>query len=716
MKKNRTLHLFLTGICSFLLALSLKLEAGIQYDQSTPEIAFAAQRVAESLGSARASITFEIKPDTSKPEAFTIQREADGTIRIIGTDAAGAMYGGLEVAEQLGIGGPAKVKSHSQQPAMGMRGIKFNIPLDVRTPSYTDMGDAGQFNIPHMWDFDFWKAFIDEMALHRYNYLSLWNLHPFPSLVKVPEYPDIALDDVKRAVGLTKKHYDGRGQNFDAEEILDKTETLMEMTIDQKIEFWRKVMRYGKERNVDIYFVTWNVFDYGTEGKYGINDELDNETTKDYFRKSVKALFLTYPDLKGIGITTGENMHGASNQEKEDWMLETYGQGVLDVAKAQPNRKITFLHRQHQAGAKAIAKTFKPLIDHPNIEFLFSFKYAKAHSYSATRQTFHGSFVNDLKDHGGLKTIWTMRNDSTYLFRWAAPDFLREFVQNIPKEVNRGYYFGSDGWIWGRDFICKTGPHKGALEIKRHWLQWLLWGRLAYDPQLPNERIAGILQARFPEVDGAALLEAWQSASMVFPLVTGFHWGPLDFHWYAEGCVGVRGSRKKDGFHDVESFIKLDSHGGTDFIDIETYVKNLRKGADMKGTTPHQVAEQLLQNADQALSALKQMDANDSEELTETLKDIEALALLSRYYGHKIEGSTRLHLFRELNEQQDKARAVAALEQAAEAWRAYVANLTARYHTPIWCARIRGAPVDWKGLTRWVEEDITIAKEASGKQ
>ena len=49
-----------------------------------------------------------------------------------------------------------------------------------------------------MWSMDFWREFFDEMARDRYNVLSLWSLHPFPSLVKVPEYPDVALADVKR--------------------------------------------------------------------------------------------------------------------------------------------------------------------------------------------------------------------------------------------------------------------------------------------------------------------------------------------------------------------------------------------------------------------------------------------------------------------------------------------------------------------------------------
>ena len=67
----------------------------------------------------------------------------------------------------------------------------------------------------------------------------------------------------------------------------------------------------------------------------------------------------------------------------------TYALGVLDAAEEMPERKFTFIHRQHMAGALDIAEKFKPLVDHPNIEFLFSFKYAKAHVMSATTQPYH---------------------------------------------------------------------------------------------------------------------------------------------------------------------------------------------------------------------------------------------------------------------------------------------------------------------------------------
>ena len=118
------------------------------------------------------------------------------SVVVLGSNATGAMYGGLDVAEAIRLGTVEELRDADQTPFQEKRGIKFNIPLDARTPSYSDNTDAAQANIPEMWSFDFWREILDEMARHRFNVLSLWNLHPFPSLVKVPEFPDVALNDV----------------------------------------------------------------------------------------------------------------------------------------------------------------------------------------------------------------------------------------------------------------------------------------------------------------------------------------------------------------------------------------------------------------------------------------------------------------------------------------------------------------------------------------
>jgi len=644
-------------------------------------------------------------PAELKHEGFSLQVK-NGKIAIIAKDEAGLMYGGLELAEQIEVNGLNGIQPMEKNPYMEMRGTKFNIPLDVRTPSYTDPCDAAQKNIPEMWNFDFWKEYIDDLATYRYNYISLWSLHPFPTMIKVPGYEDVALADVQRSTVKWEEYYSGLGIGFDAPEILASPEIVKQISIEEKIAFWKKVMTYGKSRNVDFYIVTWNIFVNGTDGKYGITDDINNETTRDYFRKSVKQMFVTYPDLAGIGLTTGENMDGASFEEKEDWAFDTYAQGVLDAAKALPDRKFTFIHRQHMAGAKDIAEKFKPLTEQKNVDFIFSFKYAQAHVMSATRQLFHEKFVNDI---GDMKTIWTLRNDDNYYFRWGAPDFVREFIQNIPYDVSRGFYYGSDQWIWGREFTMKEAETPRQIEIAKHWYHWMMWGRLGYDPTLSNERFIQILDQHFPEADASKLFTAWEEASMIYPTTTGFHWGPLDFQWYIEGCKSRPGyAQNETGFHDVNRFINLPPHPMSGFQSIPDYVKMKIEGTTGELMSPPEVSQKLHTHADKALAIVDSMGEIDNKELKVTTHDIRTMALLGKYYAYKIAGSTQLALYRETREPKYQDAAIEQLQLALDAWKNYTQTAMQQNINPLWTNRV--GYVDWVKITDCVAGDIDIAK------
>ena len=622
---------------------------------------------------------------TLKSEGFSLRTTPGrGTTAywIVGQDAAGAMYGGLELAEVIRCAGLEGVKPVDQNPYMALRGIKYNCPLDERTPTYhAHSGDAQRKNVLVMWDMNFWKAYIDDLARFRYNYLSLWNLHPFPSMVRVPGYEKVALADVQST-----------------------TETL-KMTMDEKIAFWREVMRYGKDRNVDLYVVTWNIFVHGTDGQYGLTDKYDNPTTTDYFRKSVKQMFLTYPDLAGIGLTTGERMPGLSTTQKETWALATYGQGVLDAAAAQPGRKIRLIHRQHQTGAQAIAKTFQSLVDNPDIDFIFSFKYAQAHVFSATQQPFCNNFVKDI---GSLKTIWTLRNDDNFYFRWGAPDFVREFIMNIPYDVSQGFYYGSDGYVWGREFLSTEPETPRQLDMAKQWYHWMLWGRLGYDPGVTNERFIQILGAHFPQIPSQDLFTAWQEASLIYPITTGFHWGDMDYKWYIEGCFSRTGpAETPTGFHDVNRFITLGTHPGTDNLTIPAYVDAVAAGKQPTGTTPIQVSQQIHGHADKALQILDKLPKVTDKELRRTLGDIRAMACLGKYYGHKIRGATELALYRKNKNQAHQDAAIREMTQAAQYWERYTATALAQYTNPILLNRV--GLCDWRALTADVWKDVEIA-------
>jgi hypothetical protein len=635
---------------------------------------------------------------------------------VIGADPAGQMYGGLELAEQIRALGVERVTPLARSPHMALRGTKLNVPLDVRTPSYSDMSDSGQAAMGDVWDFGFWREYLDQLARHRYNFVSLWNEHPFPSLVRVPEFPDVALADVLRSTGPFEEDYPTIGTGLVTPAMLAHVKVLRRLTIDQKIEHWRRIMRYAKDRNIEFSWITWNIFTYGVDGKYGITDAIDNPRTVEYFRASVRALFRTYPLLRGIGLTTGENMGDASFEAKESWAFEAYGRGVLDAARAEPGRQFRFIHRQHQTRAQDIAKTFEPLLAAPNVEFLFSFKYAQAHALSSTKQTFHEGYLESL---GKFRTLWTLRNDDALMFRWAAPDFVRQFVENIPAQKSAGYYFGSDNWVWAREFLDLRPRAPRTLEIDKHWLHFLLWGRLGYDPTLSNERIVALVAQRFGRVDAEGLLDAWQNASLIYPLVTGFHWGEFDFQWYIEGCRSRPGpAQTASGFHDVNRFITLGVHPATDNIAIPRYVQAVTRGERLSGTTPLGVADQIAARARAALTALPALESSaaaearagrSNDELLGTLGDIRAMARLGQYYAAKIRGATELALFRSTAEAAHRERAVAALTEAAGHFRAYAAEARSRYHNPVWTNRV--GVVDWAELIAEAERDIVIASE-----
>ena len=654
---------------------------------------------------------------TVESEGFALKRTGRRNqfhVAITGKDDAGAMYGGLELAEQIRTQGVDGVVDTARNPYMPMRGVKFNIPLDLRSPSYSDMSDSAQENIGTVWDFEFWRAYLDALARDRYNFVSLWNLHPFPSMVRVPKYPDVALNDVWRSKIKFEEDYSTRATDIVTPAMLANKEVVKQLTIEQKIDFWRRVMQYAKDRNIDFYVMTWNIYTYGVDGQYGITDAIDNPKTIDYVRASVREMFRTYPLLRGIGLTTGENMGAvsgdASFEAKENWVFATYGQGVLDAARAEPGRRIRLIHRQHETRAQDIAKTFRPVIAQPNVDFVFSFKYAQAHVLSSTTQNFHRGYLESL---GDLKTLWTLRNDDALMYRWAAPDFVREFVKNIPHEKSQGYYFGSDMWVWGREFLALNPGLSGQLEIDKHWLHFLLWGRLGYDPTLDDERIADLVARRFPGIDARKFLSAWQDASMVYPLVTGFHWADFDFQWYIEGCRSRPGPAKTaSGFHSVDTFINQPVHPGTNNITIPAYVAGVLAKNIPKGTTPLQVADQLDERARRVIAAIVSINqwarGTMTAEYEATLTDLVLMSSLGKYYAEKIRGATELALFRETLAREHQDRAVEHLNLAAQNWLQYTQRAKVFYRNPVWTNRV--GLVDWNELDAEVKRDIDIAR------
>ncbi len=575
---------------------------------------------------------------------------------VFGGDDSGVMYGALQLAEYIRFSGLPEALNEDDTPHLRNRGIKFNIPFDKEAPTYfyDSRGTANRLAIRHVWDLSFWKTWFDEMARHRYNVLSLWNPHPFTSMVNLEEeYPGVAIQ------GVT---------GFDKD---DNETQINDWSIDQKIAFWREVMKYGHERGFRIFIFTWNIFLSTAEGKHGIGKGPENQATRAYLHKSTRRLFETYPHLTGMGLTVGENMDTDDTNLKEEWAWDAYGSAVLEVAKANPERQITFIHRLLQSDLSTTAKYFQPLIDQPNVRFDLSHKYSNAHAHAAVKPVYWArKKLEPQLEKLGITSWLTIRNDDWYFLHWAEPQFIRDYIANFPtvgKYID-GIYIGPDGWAFSRVFTSKDPLYEeqNMLDIQRTWLMQKIWGRIAYNPAVGDELFTRHLQARYPGVSSEALFEAWTKASRAVRLfneqVTG-DWS-LDFHWMPE-----RWTAKDEGYRTLTDLLETEPMDGSPLVGIK---KTARGDVDDDERSALANADDIQRLANEAQASLDKLSVVTDRELAHNLSDIQSMIHLALVGAHKIRAGVA-------KEQNDLPEARAQMLTAYRHWYKYADLMDSRY-------------------------------------
>ena len=696
---------------------SARQKVAIVHDGGGPQVAFAVEDLRQALRAtgygldaekADLRIVFETFAPGMGPQAFRIRKESDRAIRVVGGDELGTMYGGLELAEQVTLGGGlGAVRELARKPHIFRRGLKFNIPFDARAPSYDDTGTAAQKNIAVMWEFDFWAAFLDTMARNRYNVLTLWTCHPYPGLVKLEKYPGIGYDDVC----VLKDPVDTKtDRHFNDLDMYDRKsfKVVKEISLDDKIKFWNRVFDRAEARGIEIHIFHWNIYTFGARGKHGIDDLPDNPKTIEYMRYCIGEFLKTYPQVDGIGVTAGEHVNrqhvkNVGGIEKFLWL--TYGQGAMDAKAENPEREIRFIFRQHQANLGKIDAAFEDF-DGP---FNTGHKYARARIYSTTTSPYLDfEYRKQLQEH---KTpCWlNLRNDDIFVFRWGDADYVREFLQNVPRDLMRfeaGFYMGPDGFVWGREFVAKDPALAGEIEVFKHWYRFMLWGRLGYDLTLTRDYFEQRLRQRFPQTAAARLYDTWAAASQIIHQINHFFFRVNDFQFSPEGCI------HRGGFLTVDAFFQHPPLRGSGMLSVQEYARAVLKGKDFDGITPLEVANTLDRMAERALAGTKTLSkagTNPSKELGATLADIEALAYLGRYYADKIRGAAELAVYRADPKRKVRhEQAVRHLTDAVEEWESYTRVAAGQYRPQLFS---RSHYMDWEELLEDVKKEVETVRK-----
>ncbi len=638
-------------------------------------------------------------PKYQGSQRYAIRRKGQN-IWVLADNTVGGMYGGLDIAEALSTNHHEWIVDKDKQPYLEERGIKFNMSLDLRTPSYNEPGDAAQANIPEMWKEEFWQEYFDELARNRMNVMSLWSLNIFPSMVYIPEFPEVGLNDVWRTKGKYDDKYSMRGINFDRPNLYDSVEIVKKITIHEKMDFWRKVMQMADERGISVYVFHWNMFTYGAAGKHGITQSQTNDTTIAYFRAATREMIRQYPLLKGIGITAGEGMDNkrTDEYENEKWLWRAYGEGINEGLKDTPNRDFRLIHRFHETAFGKIKESFKNL----NCRMDLSLKYAIAHMYSISNPTFVKDAFPVLSEK--YKTWLTIRNDDIYSMRWANVDYARQFITTIPnRELVAGYYMGPDGYTWGRDFLNKNTLKNPPLVIKKQWVSNRIWGLLSYDPSTPKPVFEALIENQFAGKQTATLMPTWEAASMVFPYITRFVWGDIDLKWFPEANISSPSYR---GFYTVAEYINRVPMKGSNIGGISEW---LHSDAKAKGLiSPLLIADTLQILSNKALNGLKKMpkySAVSNNELQQTQSDIEAFATIGLYYSAKIQAAFALAQFDKTGDENFRQISIDWLKKAEAHWNKY-AQIYSQKNLPALYNRV--GYVDVNELKKAVKKDYEI--------
>jgi hypothetical protein len=484
-------------------------------------------------------------------------------------------------------------------------------------------------------------------------------LHPFNYLVKTQKYPE--------ACGFTD-------------------EEMAEWEI-----FWHTLFRMAKDRGIETYLVNWNIFvspefarahgvaEYCLTNQYNVKQGDTSEIIKDYMRECVKEVIDKYPDLTGLGITLGEGMGGMTPEEREEWLLDSFIEGMR-----MASRKIKFIHRvplsagRGSGGSTAAAvelmtrETLDTLtcIDGPiNIELKFNW----SHSHSTPHLVkVHGGPLTDAYWNPPSKHYylsWMMRNEDFFVLRWGQPDFIRKHISlNVHSYVN-GYYVGSECYIPAKDYLTSLDGTSYNYAFERQWMFYKNWGRLLYNPDTPDKVFEDAFSARFPK-HGKQLSNAQAMVSKV-PLIVASFWNATwDFTLYSEGMLCMLPKSNKVGL------IPLAEMGGKIPMDPGFMgIKEFLAGgfAENRGkVTPIQLADSMNSFCRAALKEVEKVKPESNGDLLYEVSDIRTWAYLGLYFSNKLRAAIEYQKYRDSGDIHSHTNAVAWLEQAVENWRKVV--------------------------------------------
>ncbi|MFH1742968.1 MAG: hypothetical protein ABIH23_28520, partial [bacterium] len=416
-------------------------------------------------------------------------------VLIAGSDPAGAMYGLLEVAEQIDNAGT------SQTPYRAVRDGVHTPFLHVRGAQILLHRQAMQDPWSWFYSEEFWEGFLDTLARSRFNLLDLHGIYDIitsksynvlPYFTHIPSFP-------KAGVGV--------------------------LQAEQNAAMLGRIIELAENRGIRVFLVSYNA-----SWQIPDHEDPDEEETEEslgaYTSQAWTKLLGSCPKLNGAGVRVGESGRGVLFYQRyvvpaivdaegdhplvlRNWLLkpddiETLSSGHKNATAVEIKFNGDFLGLPYQiSGGRFIGWT----------EYTYGDLLSKERNYDAIFQ---------LRASGDHR-----------VFPWIDPDAVRRFVKSCRLGDGVGMTLqpiGGYGPI--SDTYSNTAYEDFSYwkwSFERDWYWWLIWGRLAYQPDLPREIFDYHFRRHFPFLPttfARSALQALTDMSSVVPTV------------YSTACLG----------------------------------------------------------------------------------------------------------------------------------------------------------------------------------
>jgi hypothetical protein len=595
-----------------------------------------------------------------RPESFAVSLSSSRqTVFIDGSDATGAMYGEFDVAEQIAGQSEgdwnAPIKAVNKSPFLEVRGVNMFLTVqDVDSPD-------GAF-----WSDDYWQKYLDIMAHDRYNFLDIHGLcdpttltfpNGFAHFLSLPDFPEVGVGPERAARNLAR---------------------------------FRQVIQKAADRGIKVGYMNyeapppigpWKTRRVGVDERWQEVPQqfLEGPRLVQYTREAVLSFLRQLPGLWMFGFRVGES------GQPEDFYQKTY---LAALAEFPPTQRVYL--RTWIADPQKVRELAASTRNHIYIEPKYNGEQLGLPyqaSLGGREYPPSGSYENYSDKPQNYSIIWQIRAHGTHrVFYWGSPEFARRTVRSCRFGDGVGFSMEPmEAYMPGADYLHNNPKTDHAFYkwmVEREWVWHLIWGRTAYDPDVPDRVFVDEFIRHFGTQAGPLVFQALNESSKIVPFIYAYHNIGMDHQDFApefengDHAFGARsrlwqGTRLVPYGGNNDDFLQVNTLDRTAMASPTIYVEGALNGVLTGKMTPIEAADYLdaaaSKSEDEIVQAAK-LSPESAKNFDCIRLDIQAVAWLGRYYRDRILSATHLKFYERTFDHSELTQAYQYLQSAVADW------------------------------------------------